>query len=144
MRILLSSSAPISKKVLEFYKVVLGCPVLEGYGQTEATGVKSLTIALDPESGHVGGILPSLEMKLVDVPDMNYFSTDKDEFGNPQPRGEICTRGASLFEHYYKNLEKTKETIDHEGWMHSGDIGVFLPNGAFKVIDRKKNIFKLS
>jgi long-chain acyl-CoA synthetase len=59
--------------------------------------VKSLTIALDPESGHVGGILPSLEMKLVDVPEMDYFSTDKDEFGNPLPRGEICTRGASIF-----------------------------------------------
>lgn len=106
--------------------------------------MKSLTIALDPESGHVGGILPSLEMKLVDVAEMNYFSTDKDEFGNPYPRGEICTRGASIFEAYYKNIEKTRETIDVEGWMHSGDIGVLLPNGAFKVIDRKKNIFKLS
>ncbi|EAR82521.2 AMP-binding enzyme family protein (macronuclear) [Tetrahymena thermophila SB210] len=144
MRILLSSSAPISRKVLEFYKVALSCPVLEGYGQTEATGVKSLTVAIDPESGHVGGILPSLEMKLVDVPEMNYHATDKDEQGYPLPRGEICTRGASIFQQYYKQPSKTKETIDEEGWMHSGDIGVMLPNGAFKVIDRKKNIFKLS
>lgn len=144
IRICLSSSAPISRKVLEFYKVILSCPVLEGYGQTEATGVKSLTIALDPESGHVGGILPSLEMKLMDVPEMSYFATDVDAKGNPTPRGEICTRGESIFQSYYKQPEKTKETIDEDGWMHSGDVGVMLPNGGFKVIDRKKNIFKLS
>lgn len=79
IRICLSSSAPISRKVLEFYKVILSCPVLEGYGQTEASGLKSISIAADPESGHVGGILPSLEMKLVDIPEMGYFSTDKNE-----------------------------------------------------------------
>lgn len=61
-----------------------------------------MTVACDPESGHVGGILPSLEMKLVDVPEMNYHATDKDDQGFPLPRGEICTRGASIFSQYYK------------------------------------------
>lgn len=83
-------------------------------------------------------------MKLIDVPEMNYFSTDKNEKGESVPRGEICSRGNSIFAGYYKDEEKTKEAVDHEGWLHSGDIGCLLPNGALKIIDRRKNIFKLS
>lgn len=75
---------------------------------------------------------------------MGYLSTDKDENGNPLPRGEICIRGHSVFAGYYKDDEKTAETFDAEGWLHSGDVGVILPNGSLRVVDRKKNIFKLS
>lgn len=75
---------------------------------------------------------------------MGYLSTDKDEQGNYCPRGEICVRGVSIFPGYFRDNEKTKEAIDNEGWLHSGDIGVILSNGALRVIDRKKNIFKLS
>ena len=62
---------------------------------------------------------------------------------NP-PRGEICTRGDPVFKGYYKSEKSTKQTIDEEDWNHSGDIGVILPNGSLKIIDRKKNIYKLS
>lgn len=53
-------------------------------------------------------------------------------------------RGHLIFAGYFRDQEKTSETIDSEGWMHSGDIGLLLPNGALKIIDRKKNIFKLA
>ena len=76
---------------------------------------------------------------------MNYFTTDKDEQGRPAPRGEILSRSKSIFAAYYKNEEKTRESKDEEGWLHSGDIGTILSeNGALKIIDRRKNIFKLS
>ena len=64
---------------------------------------------------------------------MNYHATDKDAKGRPSPRGEICLRGPSIFKGYYKNMKKTAETIDTEGWLHTGDIGVILRNGALKV-----------
>ena len=49
-----------------------------------------------------------------------------------------------MFKGYYKNPEKTAEALDDEGWLHSGDIGKWLPNGTLKIVDRKKHIFKLS
>ena len=58
--------------------------------------------------------------------------------------GEICFRGDNIMECYFKEEEKTKETVDEDGWLHTGDIGMWQPNGTLKVIDRKKHIYKLS
>ena len=81
----------------------------------------------------------------MDVPELNYTSKDINEKGECQPRGEICLKGPCVFIGYYKDVVKTKEAIDEEGWLHTGDIGTLLPGtGAVKIIDRKKNIFKLS
>lgn len=94
--------------------------------------------------GHVGGPIPSFLMKLQDVPDMDYYSTDTGEDGEPLPRGEVCYKGPPAFIGYFKEPEKTAEAIDKDGWVHTGDIGAILPNGSLKIIDRKKNIFKLA
>lgn len=78
VRIMISASAPISGEILDFLKVAVCCPIVEAYGQTENTGACCLTHINDGVSGHVGGPGNNLEIKLVDVPEMNYFSTDKD------------------------------------------------------------------
>ncbi len=81
---------------------------------------------------------------MIDVPEMNYLSTDLDTEGRSTPRGEVCLRGPGIFMGYYKDDAKTREAIDNNCWLHTGDVGVILPNGALKIIDRSKNIFKLS
>lgn len=141
---MVSGSAPISKEVLAFLKVAFACQIHEGYGQTECGAPATLTWNGDPSSGHVGSPYPTLEVKLVDVPEMSYTSQDKDERGVLMPRGEVCYKGVSAFKGYFRQPDQTRDTIDPEGWVHTGDIGQFLPHGVLKIIDRKKNIFKLS
>ncbi|CDW80098.1 amp-binding enzyme family protein [Stylonychia lemnae] len=144
MRMMVTGSAPISKDILTFLKVAFCCPILEGYGQTESAAPASITWMNDPDGGHVGAPFPSCDFKLVDVPEMKYTSEDVDENEQSIPRGEICYKGPNCFKGYFNNPKATKETIDEDGWVHTGDIGQFQQNGKIKIIDRKKNIFKLS
>ena len=86
---MITGSAPLEKDIIDFLKIAMCCPFYEGYGATETTAASCLTATNDPEAGHVGAPLPYQEMKLVDIPDMNYFSTDETD-GVKTPRGEIC------------------------------------------------------
>ncbi|XP_049518380.1 long-chain-fatty-acid--CoA ligase 5 isoform X1 [Dermacentor silvarum] len=132
----LTTSAPAKKEVLEFFRCVFGCHLVEVYGSTEASVVSS-TLPYDFVGGdNVGCLFPEVQMKLVDVPDMNYFAKDD--------KGEICVRSPLTFQGYYKNPKETANTVLEGGWVLTGDIGMCTSTGALKVIDRKKDFFKLS
>lgn len=138
LRHIVSGASPLSPDVMEFLRICFG-QVIEGYGMTETACVISALDKDDISIGHVGAPSPACEVKLVDVPEMNYTSNDQ-----PHPRGEICVRGPIVFQGYYKDEVQTREVIDEDGWFHTGDIGLWLPGGRLKIIDRKKNIFKLA
>lgn len=136
VRIIVTGAAPISAPVMTFFRAAMGCQVYEAYGQTECTAGCTFTSPGDWTSGHVGAPLTCNYVKLEDVADMNYFSVNNE--------GEICIKGTNVFKGYLKDPEKTQEALDSDGWLHTGDIGRWLPNGTLKIIDRKKNIFKLA
>lgn len=135
---MITGSAPIDSAVLSFLKIVFSCPISEGYGLTETAGGNFLTQLADNTCGHVGGPLESVVCRLKDLPEMEYLSTDK-----PYPRGEVCLRGPAIFPGYFMRPDKTAEAFDGE-WFKTGDVAAVLPNGAIKIIDRSKNIFKLA
>ena len=148
---ILTGSAPIAPATLRWFRAVFpGVPVNEGYGQTECTLVCSLQSTWETSAGDCGGPLACCDVRLMDVPEMGYRSADR-EHGRAnedkitcQGRGEICIRGDSVFKGYYKMGDKTAEAVDDQGWLHTGDIGLWTSTGQLKIIDRKKNIFKLS
>jgi long-chain acyl-CoA synthetase len=75
---------------------------------------------------------------------MKYTSFDRDLEENESPRGEIWVRGPQVFLGYYKQPDMTKDTITHDGWLKTGDVAQIIPHSHdIKIIDRKKNIFKL-
>uniref|UniRef100_A0A8C7ZXF3 Arachidonate--CoA ligase n=1 Tax=Oryzias sinensis TaxID=183150 RepID=A0A8C7ZXF3_9TELE len=136
VRLMVTGAAPISPAVLKFLRAALGCQIFEGYGQTECAAACTFTMPGDATTGHVGMPLPCNYMKLVDVEEMSYFASNGE--------GEVCIKGKNVFKGYLKDPERTAEALDKDGWLHTGDIGKWLPSGVLKIIDRKKNIFKLA
>uniref|UniRef100_A0A0D9WCE3 Long-chain-fatty-acid--CoA ligase n=1 Tax=Leersia perrieri TaxID=77586 RepID=A0A0D9WCE3_9ORYZ len=137
LRLLISGGAPLSNEIEEFLRVTSCAYFIQGYGLTETLGPSTVCYPDDMSLvGTVGVAATYTELRLEEVPEMGY-----DPLGTPS-RGEICVRG-NFFTGYYKNPELTNEVIT-DGWFHTGDIGEMNSDGVLKVIDRKKNIFKLS
>jgi long-chain acyl-CoA synthetase len=129
-----STSAPLSTEVAEFSRAVFSCFFIEGYGQTECVAGAWQTID-DQRSGQIGVPTPVNHIKLIDVPDKNYFARDR--------VGEICIRSPAVFQGYLNDAEKTRETLTEDGWLLTGDIGRWTDQNTLKIIDRKKNIYKV-
>eukprot|EP01018_Ginkgo_biloba_P025310 Gb_09946 [translate_table: standard] len=137
-RLVMSGGAPLSGHVEEFLRVTTCACVVPGYGLTETSGWSSVCLPDEISMiGTVGPPAPITEVRLEAVPEMGYDPL------SDNPRGEICFRGKTLFSGYYKRDDLTREVFK-DGWFHTGDIGEMQADGILKIIDRKKNIFKLS
>ena len=119
-RIQITSAAPISKSTLEFF-LSLGVPIMEVYGMSECTGPGTVSVPEKYKTGKVGRCLPGAEVKIAED-------------------GEILMRGRHVFKGYFKNPEATAETLDEEGWLHSGDVGTLDEDGFLQITDRKKDL----
>ncbi|XP_010668007.2 long chain acyl-CoA synthetase 4 [Beta vulgaris subsp. vulgaris] len=139
LRLILSGGAPLAPSVETFLRVVTCAHVLQGYGLTESCAASFIAQPNDMAMvGTVGPPVPNVDVCLESVPEMGY-----DALLSTTPRGEICIRGNTLFTGYHKREDLTEEVM-FDGWFHTGDIGEWQPDGCMKIIDRKKNIFKLS
>ncbi|KAI4329808.1 hypothetical protein MLD38_028153 [Melastoma candidum] len=138
IRLIVSGGAPLSPEIEEFLRVTSCAFVVQGYGLTETCGPTTLGFPDEMSLiGTVGSVSVHNELRLEEVPEMGY-----NPLASPST-GEICVRGRTVFPEYYKSPELTREAV-RDGWFHTGDIGEVLPNGIVKIIDRKKNLVKLS
>ncbi|KAH9119156.1 hypothetical protein AeMF1_008020 [Aphanomyces euteiches] len=148
--LLITASAPLASDIMDFYRVLFDFPIFEAYGQSETMAAGTITHIHDTQGGTVGYPTTTIDIKLKSVPEMGYNVTDTvhgEEESTRMPvlgRGEVCFRGPTVFPGYYKEPKKTAEAFDDDGWLLSGDIGVWTLDGRLKIVDRKKNIFKLS
>ena len=139
LKIALCGGSPMGISVAEFFRMVVVPEFYDGYGMTEtvATGIR--TQPGEPVSDF-GLMCPfyNYELKIQSVPEMGYLASD-----NP-PRGEMCLRSPAVTSGYYKDPETTAKVLDEDGFIHTGDIVVEEKPGKVRIIDRLKNMFKLS
>lgn len=138
-RTMVSGSAPLDPSLQTFLRVVFGNRLAQGYGLTETYACGLVQIEGDLSVGTCGAVVPSNEICLANMPEMEYLVTDQ-----PQPRGELLLRGPTLFSGYYKNKEETEKCMLPDGWFRTGDIATVDSRGRFKIIDRVKNVLKLA
>lgn len=124
-------SAPISAEMKTFMESVLGFELHDGYGSTEAGG----GILMDNRINRP----PVIDYKLVDVPDLGYFRTDR-----PYPRGELLLKSTVMIPGYYRRPEVTAEIFDEDGFYRTGDIVAELAPDELVYVDRRNNVLKLS
>ncbi|KAH9911324.1 long-chain-fatty-acid-CoA-ligase [Epithele typhae] len=138
LRLALSGGAALSAETQEFLSIAL-VTVLQGYGMTESCGMCAI---LPPELlqyNNVGLPVPSIEIRLLDVPEAGYLSTDK------PARGEVCIRGPSVTQGYYKrpDLNEDETIFTKDGFLRTGDVGQWNADGTLSLVDRIKNLVKL-
>ncbi|KAK5997831.1 Acyl-CoA ligase [Cladobotryum mycophilum] len=136
---MISGSAQLDPDVQEFLRAAFGNQFNQGYGMTESYAVGTVQLRDDFSTGNIGPPMGSVEICLESVPEFEYTVDDK-----PNPRGELLMRGPIIFKEYYKNEEETKKALEADGWFHTGDIAEIDKLGRLKIIDRKKNVLKLS
>jgi len=163
----ISGGGPLSSEVQQFCRIAFGFPLIQGYALTETTCAGCVQLTSDSEDGVVGAPISSVEIKLIDCPTVNdrfgkpYLVKDSEHYDKTKcaGRGEVLIRGPSVSMGYYAKgeqaealIQKTTEEFSNVApnendkdydWFHTGDIGLFTPDGRLKLIDRKKNLVKL-
>lgn len=146
VKLAVCGGAPLAKDTQKFLSVT-HAPLLVGYGLTETSAYISFRLKLTirmaaistPETleyGAVGVPTSSVEIKLVDVPEMGYLHSNKN------PQGEIWLRGPTVAMGYYANPDETNKSFTSDGWFKTGDVGQWQPSGTLLIVDRIKNLVK--
>nr|WP_139825716.1 carboxylic acid reductase [Mycobacterium parmense] len=125
-----SSTAPLAAEMKGFVETCLGVHVLDGYGLTE--------VGMVTKDGRIAAP-PVLDYRLVDVPELGYFRTDK-----PHPRGELLVKSLTATPGYFKRPDVTADAFDPDGYYRTGDVMAELEPGRLAYVDRRNNVLKLA
>lgn len=136
LKLTVGGGMAVQQAVADRWKKVAGCPLVEGYGLTEASPV----LCCNPVDGNerigtIGIPMPSTEIRIAD------------EEGNPVgqgERGELWGRGPQVMRGYWKRPEATEGVLTEDGWLKTGDIAIMTEEGFFKIVDRKKDMILVS
>ena len=131
---LFSGAAPLGAELADEAAKRLDCEVVQGYGMTELSPVSHSTPDGHYKPGTIGLLIPNTECRIVDPETGKDLGQDED--------GEIWVRGPQVMPGYLNNETATKDTIDDDGWLHTGDIGHIDADGHFTIVDRLKELIK--
>jgi len=134
----LSGSAPLPMEVQEKFGQLTGGRLVEGFGMTEASPVTHCNPVFgERRAGSIGIPLPDTEAKVVDL------DTGQEIPPGSDATGELCVRGPQVMKGYWQRPEETAQTIDADGWLHTGDIARVDKDGYFYIVDRKKDMINV-
>lgn len=136
LKTIFSGAAPLGEELTRACMDRLGVTIRQGYGMTETSPVTHSSPAPPAllKFGSVGVPAPNTECKIIDL--------ENGATLGPNERGEVCVRGPQIMTGYLNNPEATAQTIDPDGWLHTGDIGYADEDGHFYIVDRAKELIK--
>ena len=131
VRLVMSGAAPLGAELAQAVADRVGAPTIQGYGMTELSPVSHVAPMDSQKLGSIGPAIPGTECRIVDP-----------ETGEDADRGELWIRGPQVMVGYLNNEEATRETIDQDGWLHTGDVAEMDDEGHYEIVDRLKELIK--
>ena len=135
VRQIFSGAAPLGAELAAEAAARLGCEVVQGFGMTELSPVSHCTVEGDYRPGTSGVTISNTESRIVDP--------DTGEDRGVGERGELWVRGPQVMTGYLNNPEATADTIDADGWLHTGDVAIIDEHGHMTIVDRLKELIKV-
>ncbi len=135
LRCLFSGAAPLGAELTHQVETRLSVRVRQGYGMTEASPATHYTVPGRERPGKVGTLVPSTECRIVEVETGRNCGVGE--------RGEVWVRGPQVMKGYLNNRDATAQTVDADGWLHTGDIGEMDDEGNLEIVDRLKELIKV-